>query len=96
METPETIAAQYLSRGAVIDIGSAVSRGWALVRDNLGVLIGATVLGWLISIGLAFVPAADVANPLAFEAKVVGGVVGFMGAGLVLLRRPKRVLQDAV
>jgi len=46
----------------------------------------------LLSIGLAFVPAADVANPLAFEAKVVGGVVGFMGAGLVLLRRPKGVL----
>ena len=56
METPETIAAEYLRSGAVIDIGSTISRGWALVRDNMPVLIGATLLGWLIAIGLAFVP----------------------------------------
>ena len=56
MESPEAIAAEYLRRGTVIDIGSAVSRGWALVRDNAGVLIAATVLGWLISVGIAFVP----------------------------------------
>jgi len=66
-------------------------------RTPLGQAAGwAGLVAVLLSIGLAFVPAADVANPLAFEAKVVGGVVGFMGAGLVLLRRPKRVLQDAV
>jgi hypothetical protein len=33
------------------------------------------------------VTAIDVANPLAFEAKVVGGVVVFMGVGLALVRR---------
>jgi hypothetical protein len=49
MESPETIAAGYLRRDAVIDIGSAISRGWALIRDNMGVFIGATVLCWLIS-----------------------------------------------
>src|SRR5213596_2145401 len=66
-------------------------------RTPLGQAAGwAGLVAVLLSIGLAFVPAADVANPLAFEAKVVGGVVGFMGAGLVLLRRPKGVLQDAV
>lgn len=54
------------------------------------------VVGWvglaavLVSIALAFVPAADVANPVAFEAKVVGGVVGFMGLGLLLARRGVR------
>jgi len=56
METPEAIAAEYLRRDTLIDIGSAISRGWQLVRDNPGVLIGATVLGWLISVGIAFVP----------------------------------------
>jgi hypothetical protein len=56
METSEAIATEYLSRGTHIDIGNALSRGWALVRDNMGVLIGATVLGWLITIGIAFVP----------------------------------------
>jgi uncharacterized membrane protein len=77
METPETIAAEYLQRGAVVDIGSAVSRGWALVRDNMGVLIGATVLGWLITVGLAFVP-------------VVGWAVGVVlmgGLDYMFLRR---------
>jgi hypothetical protein len=77
MDLPETIAAEYLRRGAVIDIGSAVSRGWALVRDNMGLLIGASVLGWLITIGLAFVP-------------VVGWVVGFVllgGLDYMIIRR---------
>src|SRR5579864_1199935 len=56
MDAHETIAAEYLRRGAGVDIGRALSRGWALVRDNMGVLIGATVLGWLITIGISFVP----------------------------------------
>ena len=41
----------------------------------------------VLSIGLAFVPGAEIANPVAFEAKVVGGVVGFMGIGFLLARR---------
>ena len=49
MDTPETIAAEYIRRNAVIDIGRAVSRGWALVRDNMPMLVGASVLAWLIT-----------------------------------------------
>jgi amino acid transporter len=41
----------------------------------------------LLSIALAFVPTTDVANPVAFEAKVVGGVLGFLGLGVVLAAR---------
>ena len=77
MDTPETIAEEYLRRGVVIDIGSAVSRGWALVRDNMAVLVGATLLGWLITVGLAFVP-------------VIGWAVGFVllgGLDYMFLRR---------
>jgi hypothetical protein len=77
MDAPEIIAAEYLGRGTVIDIGSALSRGWALVFDNLGVFIGATVLGWLITLGLAFIP-------------VVGWVVGTVligGLDYMFLRR---------
>src|SRR2546430_2425759 len=56
-------------------------------RTPLGQAAGwAGLFAVLLSIGLAFVPAADVANPLAFEAKVVGGVVGVMGAGLEVRR----------
>jgi hypothetical protein len=77
MDTPDTIAAEYLRRGVVIDIGSAISRGWTLVMDNMAVMIGATLLGWLISIGLAFVP-------------VVGWAVGIVlmaGLDYMFLRR---------
>jgi len=45
---------------------------------------------------LAFVPAADVANPLSFELKVVGGVVGFMGIGWWLALRPRSRVEAAV
>lgn len=77
MDTPEAIADGYLQRRAVIDISGALSRGWALLRDNMAVLIGATVLGWLVSVGLAFVP-------------ILGWVVGFVllgGLDYMFLRR---------
>jgi hypothetical protein len=77
MDTPEAIAAAYLQRHVSIDISSALSRGWALVRDHLAVLVGATVLGWLVTVGLAFVP-------------VLGWIVGFVllgGLDYMFLRR---------
>jgi hypothetical protein len=77
METPDAIAAAYLARGGSIDIGSAISRGWALVRDNMAVFVLATLLGWLVCVGLAFVP-------------VLGWVVGFVllaGLDYMFLRR---------
>ena len=77
MDTAETIAAAYLQRRAPIDISSAISRGWALVRDNLVTLVGATLLAWLVTVGLALVP-------------VLGWIVGFIllgGLDYMLLRR---------
>ena len=77
MDTAETIAATYLQRHTSIDISNALSRGWALVRDHMAVLVGATVLGWLITVGLAAVP-------------ILGWIVGFVlvaGLDLMFLRR---------
>jgi hypothetical protein len=77
MATPDVIAAEYLGRGRGIDIGSSISRGWVLVRDNMAVFVLATLLGWLVSVGLAFVP-------------VLGWVVGFVllaGLDYMFLRR---------
>jgi uncharacterized membrane protein len=68
MDAPEIIAAGYLRRGATVDIGAAISRSWTLMQDHMGVLVGATVLGWLITVGLAFVP-------------VLGWVVGIVLVG---------------
>jgi len=44
----------------------------------------------LLSIVLGFVPPADEAHPWLYEAKVVGGVIGFMVLGLLLARRGVR------
>ena len=77
MDTPDSIAASYLQRRTSIDISSALSRGWALVRDNMAVLVGASVLGWLVAVGLAFVP-------------ILGWVVGFVllgGLDYMFIRR---------
>jgi hypothetical protein len=77
MDNAETIATTYLQRRASIDISVALSRGWALVRDNMAVLVGAALLGWLITIGLAFVP-------------ILGWIVGFVvvaGLDLMFIRR---------
>src|SRR5689334_8115876 len=77
MDTAEAIADEYLKRHVVIDIGRAISRAWTLVRDHMAVLVGATVLGWLVSVGLAFVP-------------ILGWIVGFVlmgGLDYMFLRR---------
>jgi hypothetical protein len=74
---PEALAAEYIRRPVVIDIGRAISRGWELVRDNMAPLVGATLLGWLVALGLAVVP-------------VLGWIVGFVvlgGLDYVFLRR---------
>ena len=83
MDTPETIAAGYLRRGASVDIGSAISRGWALVRDNAGVLIGASALGWLITIALGCVP-------------IVGWVLGIVLVGGLDYLFIRRIRGEAV
>ena len=54
--TPEAIALEYLGRNVVIDIGSCLRRGWALVRNNVGVLVGSTLLIWLVALGLSLLP----------------------------------------
>jgi hypothetical protein len=70
VDTPETIANAYLSRRGTVDIGSSLSRGWALLQAHMGVLVGGTILAWLVSVGLSFVP-------------ILGWVVGFILLGSV-------------
>ena len=77
MHTAEAIAARYLQRGTAVDISRAISRAWTLVIDNPWTIAGATVLGWLITVGLAAVP-------------VLGWIVGFVllgGLDYLILRR---------
>lgn len=75
MDTPDTIAAEYLRRNVEIDIGSAVKRGWALVMANLPVLAGATVLAWAIGVGLGFLPIIGWAAGVLLGSILHGGVL---------------------
>ncbi len=52
----EAIAAMYLQRGVRLDAARCVSRGWALVRANVVVLVSAATVVWTIIIALTFVP----------------------------------------
>ncbi len=61
------------------------------VRTAGTALVGAVgFAAVLLSILLGFVPPVDEAHPGLYEAKVVGGVIGFMGLGVLLARRGVR------
>jgi hypothetical protein len=81
METPDLIAAEYRRRDVEIDIGSAISRGWALVMANLPVLAGATLLAWAIGVGLGFLPI------IGWVAGVLIGSILHAGVLYMFLRR---------
>jgi amino acid transporter len=66
------------------------------VRTRWTVAVGwVGVAAVVLSIVLSFIPAPDVANPLAFEIKVVGGVIAFMGVGWWLAARPQPAASTA-
>ena len=56
MDTPDVIAAEYLRRNASVDIGDAISRGWQLVMDHMGILVGGSLLAWVVTLALGCVP----------------------------------------
>lgn len=61
------------------------------VRTAGTALVGAVgFAAVLLSIVLGFVPPADEAHPWLYEAKVAGGVIGFMGLGVLLAGRGVR------
>lgn len=56
MDTAETLAARYLAQNRSIDIGSCISRGINLVVGNLGLIVGAFVLAFVLIVGVGLVP----------------------------------------
>lgn len=61
------------------------------VRDPRTALVGLVgFIAVLFSIVLGFVPPADEPTPWIYEAKVVGGVIGFMALGVILASRGVR------
>jgi hypothetical protein len=52
----QEVIAAFQARAGTIDASRCVSRGWTLVRDNLLLLVGATVIVWSLIIGIALLP----------------------------------------
>ena len=71
---PESIASEYLRRDVSLDAGRCVSRGWALVRDNLLVLIGAAAVVWSVLLALSFVPVAGWVAGMVVNSPLLGGL----------------------
>jgi hypothetical protein len=72
--TPEAIAADYLGRAGVIDVAGSFTRGWALVRDNAAVLVGASLLISTIIFGVALVPFVGWLAGLFINSALMGGL----------------------
>jgi uncharacterized membrane protein len=71
--TAEQIANSYLARNVQIDIGSAISRGWELVRDNPGPTIGSCLIFLGLSLMLAFVPILGFIAMIVISGPLIGG-----------------------
>jgi hypothetical protein len=81
MDSAETLAAGYLSQNRSIDIGSCVSRGINLVTGNLGLVVGAFVLGFVVIVGIGMVPILGWIASFFVDPAIIGGMY------LILLKR---------
>jgi hypothetical protein len=77
--SPALLVADILSRPGHVEIGACLSRGWRLLKNNLGLLLGATALVWAIGC-VEFVPI------LGWLYNVLYGVL-FGGLFLVFLKK---------
>jgi len=77
----EKFAAEIMARDYRVDIGDCFSRSWNLVKDNFWLLIGATALISVISLGVQFIPV------LGHAAGVLFGFLLWGGLDLLFLKR---------
>jgi hypothetical protein len=85
---PDAIA----DRDYQLDIGSCLSRGWALVKSNLGLMVGATVLVMLISNGCSLIPILGMVLGLVINGPLYGGLYWLV---LRLIRGEEASIGDA-
>lgn len=74
---PDALIAEIEARGYEVDIGSCVSRGWALVKANFGVCVGATVLVMLCNQAAGFVPFLGIVLSLMLSGPLMAGLDNF-------------------
>jgi uncharacterized membrane protein len=70
----EELAETIIRREPTLNIGDAFARGWDLLVDHPGLLIGATALVALLVFGVGSIPVVGVATALAFLFVLLGGL----------------------
>ena len=87
----EALAAQILARDYTIQIGSCISRGWALVKANFWLLVGASFVSLLIAGGCG-IPYIGPAISLIIGGPMLGGLYALI---LKKIRGQSATLGDA-
>jgi len=88
----DALIAEIQSRGYDINIGSCVSRAWALIKSNFWLAIGATFLVMLCNQAAGFIPLAGAIISLVLSGPLLGGLNIFF---LKMIRGEKAELGDA-
>src|SRR5207247_10317593 len=70
----ERLAAGIIARDYRVDIGDCFSRSWNLLKDNFWLLVGATALISVISLGMQFIPVLGHAAGVLFAFLLWGGL----------------------
>ncbi len=83
---------EITSRGYEVDIGGCISRGWALVKSNLGISVGATFLVMLCNQAAGFLPIIGILISLLVQGPLIGGLYLFF---LKMIRGESPSLGDA-
>lgn len=71
---PDELIAEIEARGYEVDIGSTITRSWALLKANYGVCIGATFLVLLCNQAAGFIPIAGFFISLFLQGPLIGGL----------------------
>jgi len=74
---PDALIAEIEARGYEVDIGSCLSRGWAVLKANYGVCIGATILIMLCNQAAGFIPLVGIILSLLVQGPLMGGLNNF-------------------
>lgn len=89
---PDAFLAAIRERDYSIDIGSCLSRGWELVKNNFWISIGVVVLVYVCLLAGSFIPCVGGVIQLIIQGPLMGGMYWFF---LKLIRRQEATVGDA-
>jgi uncharacterized membrane protein len=89
---PDAFLAGIRERDYSVDIGSCLSRGWELVKNNFWISVGVVVLIYLCLIAASVIPCVGGIIQLVIQGPLLGGMYWFF---LKLIRRQEAVIGDA-